>query len=83
MAEDFLNYAKLFDFFFRQLAGQIQQNHIFSSGQGDEIRVRQSALPQHQEFILQIGKKHMDSLTHTQVYELAQRELTRLEKGSA
>ena len=36
-------------------------------------------LPQHQEFILQIGKKYMYSLTHTQVYELAQRELTWLE----
>ena len=79
MAEDFFNYAQLFDFFYRKLAGQIQQNHIFSSGQGDEIRVRQSALPQHQEFIFRIGKKYFDSLTHTQVYELAQRELTRLE----
>ncbi len=48
-------------------------------GQGDEIRVQQSALPQHQELILQIGKKHMDSLTYTQVDKLAQRELTWLE----
>jgi hypothetical protein len=79
MAEDFLDYAKLFDFFYQKLAGQIQQNHIFSLGQGDEIMVRQNALPQHQEFILQIGKKHMDSLTYTQVYKLAQRELMWLE----
>ncbi len=39
VAEDFLDYGKLFDFFYRNLTGQIQQNHIFSSGQGDEIRV--------------------------------------------
>jgi hypothetical protein len=52
MAEDFLDYRKLFDFFYRKLADQIQQNHIFSSGQGDKIRVQQSALPQHQELIL-------------------------------
>ncbi len=79
MVKDFLDYGKLFDFFYRKLTGQIQQNHIFSSGQGDKIRVRQSALPQHQELILQIGKKHMDSLMYTQVDKLAQRELMRLE----
>ncbi len=79
MGEDFLDYGKLFDFFYRKLTGQIQQNHIFSSEQGDEIRVRQSALPQHQESILRIFKKQIESLSNSQVNELAQRELTWLE----
>jgi hypothetical protein len=79
VAEDFLDYGKFFDVFYKKLAGQIQQNHIFSSGQGDEIRVRQSVLPQHEELVCQIFKKHMNSLSNTQVEELAQRELTQLE----
>ena len=77
VAEDFLDYGKLFDFFYKKLAGQIQQNHIFSSCQGDEIRVRESVL--HQEIILQVFKKHMNSLSCAPVEEYAQGELTQLE----
>jgi hypothetical protein len=77
VAEDFLDYGKLFDFFYKKLAGQIQQNHIFSSGQGDEIRVRESVL--HQEIILRVFKKNMDSLSNTQVQDYAQGELAQLE----
>jgi hypothetical protein len=79
VAKDFLDYGKFFDVFSKKLAGQIQQNHIFSSGQGDKIRVRQSVLPQHEELICQILKKNWTYLTCAQVEELAQRELMRLE----
>ncbi len=79
VGEDFFDYGKLFDFFYRKLTGQIQQNHIFSSGQGGKIRVQQSALPQHQESILQIFKKQIESLSNSHVNKLVQRELTRLE----
>ncbi len=79
VAEDFLDYGKFFDVFYKKLAGQIQQNHIFSSGQGDEIRIRQSVPPQHEELICQILKKNWTYLTCAQVEELAQRELMRLE----
>ena len=39
MSEDFLDYGKLFDFFYKKLTGQIKQNHIFSATQGDEITI--------------------------------------------
>ncbi len=37
VSEDFLNYGDLFDFFYKKLAGQIKQNHIFSSFDGSEM----------------------------------------------
>ena len=57
MSEDFLDYGKLFDFFYKKLTGQIKQNHIFSATQGDEITIQESVLSQHEEFIVTVMKK--------------------------
>jgi hypothetical protein len=57
MSEDFLDYGKLFDFFYKKLTGQIKQNHIFSTMQGDEITIRESFFDQHKEFIVTVMKK--------------------------
>ncbi len=64
MSEDFLDYGNLFDFFYKKLAGNIKQNHIFSADQGNEIRIRESVLAQHEEFILPIMKKDFKDLLY-------------------
>jgi hypothetical protein len=60
MANDFLDYDLLLDGIYRKLAGNIKQNHIFSCIDDDsfEMRIRQSNLVEHREFIVKLWKKH-------------------------
>ena len=55
VSEDFLNYSKLFDFFYKVLTGHSKKNHIFSLFYGSEMVLRESVLPQ--DFIYPIMKK--------------------------
>ncbi len=64
VSEDFLDYGNLFDFFYKKLAGQIKQNHIFSARQGDVITIRESVLGQHEEFIMPIMKNQFKDLDY-------------------
>ncbi len=79
VSEDFLDYGKLFDFFYKKLAGQIKQNHIFSSGQGNELRVQESVLPQHKESIISIMQRQFFDLSYRQAVEIAESKLRTLE----
>jgi hypothetical protein len=79
VSEDFLDYGKLFNFFYNKLAGQIKQNCIFSTGQGNELRVQESVLPQHEEIILPIMHRQFFNLTHRLALEIAECELRMLE----
>ena len=46
VSKDFFSSDKLFYFFYKKLAGQIKQHHIFSLSQGDKIRLWwESVLP--------------------------------------
>ena len=69
VSEDFLNYGKLFDFFYKKFTGQIKQNHIFNADQGNEIRIRESVLAQHEEFILPIMKKDFKDLFYRDIVD--------------
>ncbi len=69
MSKDFLNYGNLFDFFYKKLTGNIKQNHIFNADQGNEIRIRESVLAQHEEFILPIMKKDFKDLFYRDIVD--------------
>ena len=62
VANDFLDYDSLLDGIYRKLAGNIKQNHIFScsDNNGFEMRIRQSNLVEHREFIVKLRKKHWE-----------------------
>jgi hypothetical protein len=77
VSEDFLDYGDLFDFFYKKRAGQIKQNHIFSSFGGSDLVLRESVL--HQDFTHPILKKDFKYLTHREVVERGNKELRMLE----
>ena len=79
VSKDFLDYGKLFDFFYKKITGQIKQNHIFSATQGDEITIRESVLGQHEEFIVPIMKKDFKDLDYREIVDAAETKLTTLE----
>jgi hypothetical protein len=79
MSEDFLDYGKLFDFFYKKLTGQIKKNHIFSATQGDEITIRESFLGQHEEFIVTVMKKDFKDHNYREIVDAAETKLTMLE----
>jgi hypothetical protein len=78
VSEDFLDYGDIFDFFYKKLAGQIKQNHIFSLFDGSEMVLRESVL--HQDFTCLIMKKGFKYLTHQEVVERGKEELRMLER---
>jgi len=76
VADDFLDYDKLFDGIYRKLSGQIKQNHIFSCvDDGSEITIRKSNMAEHQEFILGIRKKNWEPVGMTELIEYAEKVL--------
>jgi hypothetical protein len=79
VSEDFLDYGKLFDFFYKKLAGQIKQNHIFTAlaFQGYEMTFRQSDL--HEEYIVHIGKKGFKDMTFQDMTDHGEDQLTQIE----
>jgi hypothetical protein len=79
VSEDFLNYGKLFDFFYKKFTGQIKQNHIFSATQGDEITIQESVLRQHEEFIVPIMKKNLKDLDYQEIVDAAETKMMTLE----
>ncbi len=79
VSEDFLDYGKLFDFFYKKLTGKIKQNHIFSTSQGDEIRVRERVLAKHEELIWPIMKKDFKDRHYQEIVDAAETKLRTLE----
>jgi hypothetical protein len=77
--EDFLDYGKLFDFFYKKLTGRNKQNHIFTAFglQGYEMQVRESDL--HQEYFVPIGKRGFKDMPFQEMIELGEDQLTLLE----
>jgi hypothetical protein len=58
VAKDFLDYDKLLDGIFRKLAGHVKQNHLFSCDEADVLRIRQSNLVEHQEYLFSLWKSN-------------------------
>jgi hypothetical protein len=76
VANDFFDYDKLLDGMYRKLAGHIKQNHIFScEDDGSDMTIRQSNLPEHQEFILRLRKKNWETVGRTEMIEYAENVL--------
>ncbi len=77
VAEDFLNYSKLLDSLYRPLSGNIKTNHIFScTDNGTQIRIRQSNLDEHQEYVHNLWKRGTwDGVTRAQLIEHADKVL--------
>jgi hypothetical protein len=77
VAEDFLNYSKLLDSFYWPLTGNIKTNHIFScTDNGMQIKIRQSNLDEHQEYVLNFWKRgNWDGVTQAQLIEHANKVL--------
>ena len=54
---DFLDYDKLLDGPYRNLAGQIKMNHIFTCDNMDDVmKLRQSNLLEHEEKLVRLWK---------------------------
>ncbi len=70
-SEDFLDYKKLMSSLFWTLVGNIKKNHIFSSNDnGSQIMLRQSNLPEYQEFVLYLRKRGTwDGMTCSKIAE--------------
>jgi hypothetical protein len=79
VSEDFLDYGKLFDFFYKKLTGRIKQNHIFTAFglQGYEMKFRQSDL--HEEYIVHIGKKGFKDMTFQDMIDHGEDQLMQIE----
>ena len=62
VANDVLDYDTLLDGIYRKLVSNIKQNHIFScvDDDGFEMRIRESNLVEHREFIVKLRKKHWE-----------------------
>ena len=77
--EDFLDYGKLFDFFYKKLTGRNKQNHIFTAlaFEGYEMKFRQSDL--HQEYIYHIGKKGFKDMAFQDIIDHGEDQLTQIE----
>ncbi len=77
VSEDFFDYGKLFDLFYKPLTGQIKQNHIFTSTNGHQMEIRESVM--HQEFIFTIGKKWFEDIPYLEMIERVEEEFKPLE----
>jgi hypothetical protein len=69
--EDFLDYNKLMITLFWTLSGNIKKNHIFScKDDRSQLTLRQSNLPEHQDFILYLRKRGTwDGMTRSDIAE--------------
>jgi hypothetical protein len=76
-SEDFLDYKKLMSSLFWTLAGNIKKNHIFScNDDGSQMTLRQSNLPEHQEFILYLRMRGTwDGMTRSKIAEYSEEVL--------
>jgi hypothetical protein len=74
VANDFLDYDSLLDGIYHKLAGNIKQNDIFSciDDDGFEMRIRQSNLVEHLEFIVKLRKKHWEYASWTELSKYAE-----------
>ncbi len=79
MSEDFLDYSKLFDFFYKKLTGRIKQNHIFTAFglQGYKMTFRLSDL--NEEYIVHIGKKGFKDMSFQDIIQHREDQLKLLE----
>jgi hypothetical protein len=80
VAEDFLDYSKVFDTVFSQsLMGNVKQNHIFSCSHsnGFEMTLRQSNLEEHSDELFSLRKRGTwaEGVTWADLVEIADKEL--------
>jgi hypothetical protein len=77
VAKDFLDYSKLLDSLYWPSMGNIKTNHIFfCTGNGLQISIQQSNLKEHQEYVLNLGKRGTwDGVTWAQLIEHADKVL--------
>ncbi len=70
--EDFLDYNKLMNYLYRQLAGIVKKNHIFSCmDDGVQMRLRESNLEEHNELVFNHRKRTTSKLLRAKIAEIS------------